>query len=124
MTLNIWNLSGPWRQRRIEIATWIARLTPDVVCLQEVVEAPDGRNTAAWLAAADPVADLSYEAAQGPGLGLAGSGWFGNAVLSRRPITDTTVVPLPALDHEDEGRVLLHARTDGVDIFCTHLNWQ
>ena len=46
LTLNVWNLSGPWRDRRAEIVTWLDRLGPDVVCLQEVVEGYDGRNQA------------------------------------------------------------------------------
>jgi endonuclease/exonuclease/phosphatase family metal-dependent hydrolase len=124
MTLNIWNLSGPWRQRREEICVWIERLHPDVVCLQEVVEAGDGRNTASWLAASPQLSALGYAATMGPGLGLDGAGWFGNAVLSRHEVSASQVVPLPALEHEDEGRVLLHVRTAGVDVFCTHLNWQ
>ena len=68
MTLNIWNLAGPWRQRREEIAAWLVRLEPDVVCLQEVVQAPDGRNQARWLAAAPGVDALGYHVAYGPGI--------------------------------------------------------
>ncbi|HUR00993.1 MAG TPA: endonuclease/exonuclease/phosphatase family protein [Nonomuraea sp.] len=124
MTLNIWNLSGPWRERREEIVAWLARLEPDVVCLQEVIEAADGRNQAAWLAAAPALSSLGYHHAYGRGLELEGGRWFGNAVLSREEIETTNAVPLPALDAPTEGRVLLHARTGGTDVFCTHLNWQ
>jgi endonuclease/exonuclease/phosphatase family metal-dependent hydrolase len=123
MTLNIWNLAGPWSQRREEIATWLARLEPDVVCLQEVVQAGDGRNQAQWLASAPAVESLGYQFVYGPGLEI-GDGSFGNAILSREPIDASEVVELPALDRPSEGRILLHARTGGIDVFCTHLNWE
>jgi endonuclease/exonuclease/phosphatase family metal-dependent hydrolase len=124
MTLNLWNLSGPWRQRRDEAAAWIARLAPDVVCLQEVVQGRDGRDQAKWLARADAVAPLGYDTAFGPGLDLGEQRWFGNAVMTRRGIEHLDCVPLPALDAPPEGRIALHVRTGGVDVFCTHLNWQ
>jgi endonuclease/exonuclease/phosphatase family metal-dependent hydrolase len=119
MTLNIWNLSGPWRERRVEIAAWLTRLSPDVVCLQEVIENADGRNQARELA--DTVG--GYHVAYG------GSPmWertFGNAVLSRWPIDDSTAAPLYHAPKEGEvGRVAVHARTGGYDVFSTHLNWE
>src|SRR5687768_6821372 len=95
MTLNIWNLSGPWRERREEIAVWIERLMPDVVCLQEVVQAPD-RNQASWLAGCERLASYGYEVAVAPGLELPDGARFGNAILSRKPIDTVNVVPLTA----------------------------
>jgi endonuclease/exonuclease/phosphatase family metal-dependent hydrolase len=124
MTLNIWNLSGPWRSRREEIVRWLVRLRPDVVCLQEVMEAPDGRTQAQWLASHPACAGLGYDTEYGRGLPLEGGHFFGNAVMSRWPIDDSTATPLPALDADEEGRVLLHARTGGLDVYCTHLNWK
>jgi endonuclease/exonuclease/phosphatase family metal-dependent hydrolase len=121
MTLNIWNLDGPWRDRRTEIVAWIDRLAPDVVLLQEVVEAADGRNQATWLAercAAD------WAVAYG-GVGETGVGRFGNAVVSRWPIDDVAVLDLPYERRDDDvQRVVVHARTGGLDVFCTHLNWR
>ena len=121
MTLNIWNLSGPWRERRGEIVTWIDRLGPDLVLLQEVVEAADGRNQAQWLvdhAAGDWA--LAYG-----GSGERGVGRFGNAIASRSPIDDMAVIDLPHEPRDDDvPRVAVHARTAGVDVFCTHLNWR
>jgi endonuclease/exonuclease/phosphatase family metal-dependent hydrolase len=122
VTLNIWNMSGPWRQRRQEIVTWLDRLAPDVVCLQEVLEQPDGRNQAAWLADA---AAGAWHTAMGPAWAFDGGGWFGNAVLSRQPVEAVSVTPLPFEHRPDDGpRALLHARTGGLDVFCTHLNWR
>jgi endonuclease/exonuclease/phosphatase family metal-dependent hydrolase len=122
LTLNIWNLMGPWRQRRTEIVAWIDRLEPDVVCLQEVIHNADGRNQAGWIAAA---AEGDWEVAPGPAWTFADGGWFGNAVLSRKSIDATSVTLLPFERRpDDEQRGLLHARTGGIDVFCTHLNWR
>lgn len=124
MTLNIWNLSGPWRERRDEIVTWIARLAPDAVCLQEVIDNDDGRNQARWLVEAPALAELEYHYEYGRGLELEGGYRFGNAILTRHDVEAVNAVPLPDLDAPTEGRVLLHVRTAGADVFCTHLNWQ
>ena len=121
MTLNIWNLSGPWRQRRDEIVAWLGLVRADVVCLQEVLESPDGRNQARWLAEA---AGSGYEVAFAAGSTVGGHG-FGNAVLSRWPIEATAAAPLPpSAASDDTDRVVLHARTNGLDVFCTHLAWR
>ena len=119
LTLNIWNLSGDWRARRHAVLAVVRECTPDVVCLQEVVENDRG-NQAEWLASELGGWSVAY----------AGSpdrvgGRFGNAVLSPRPIEasaqcDLSYVP----DEHDLPRIVLHARTGGVDVFCTHLSWQ
>lgn len=119
-TLNIWNLSGPWRERRTEIVAWLDLLDADIVCLQEVMEAPDQRNQAAWLAERTRT---SYHLAYG-GAAI-GDLRFGNAVLSRWPIEGSDVRDLPPSPLPgDVDRVLLHARTHGLDVFCTHLSWR
>ena len=119
MTLNIWNLSGPWRERRAEIVAWLDRLDPDLVCLQEVVENRDGRNQARWLAEAAGGYSVAYA-----GLPLGDVVTFGNAVLSRWPIDEQHADPLthPPGD-PDVARIVVHARTNGIDVFSTHLNW-
>lgn len=119
MTLNIWNVSE-WRARRGEIVAWIERLDPDLMCLQEVVELPDGRNQARWLAEA-----TGRHAGYGAAV-VGNDGWsFGNAVLSRWPIESTTVHRLPFEPRpDDDQRVAVHVRTAGIDVFCTHLNWR
>ncbi|HZT65296.1 MAG TPA: endonuclease/exonuclease/phosphatase family protein [Acidimicrobiales bacterium] len=121
LTLNIWNLEGPWRQRREEIVAWLDLLAPDVVCLQEVMEAADGRNQARWLAEAGRA---RYHVAYGPG-SHHGDATLGNAILSRWPLDEPTVVPLATSAFADDvDRVVLHARTVGIDVFCTHLSWR
>ena len=122
MTLNIWNLAGPWRERRQEIVTWIDRLAPDVVCLQEVMD--DGeRTTAGWIA--DRAQGHWHHAFAGSPVRWSAGNRFGNAVLSRQPIDHEAAFDLPHVEDEaDTQRVLLHVRTGDVDVFCTHLAWQ
>lgn len=120
LTLNIWNLTGDWRARRHAIVAVVRRWEPDVVCLQEVV-ANDRGNQAEWLAAA--LGEWAVAYAGEPLRG--GPALFGNAVLSRRPIDATASGPLPHVEDAAEvRRVVLHARTGGVDVFSTHLSWQ
>jgi endonuclease/exonuclease/phosphatase family metal-dependent hydrolase len=119
LTLNLWNLAGDWRARREEIATWLSHLEADIVCLQEVVDDGNGRNTAHWLAERTGYDGCAFGGARvDGGRGAA----FGNAVLSRQPIDHEATHVLPN-DPRPEGvdRVLVHARTAGVDVFCTHL---
>ena len=120
LTLNIWNLAGDWRARRQAIAAVVEQWAPDVVCLQEVVDNDRG-NQAEWLAEALVGWSVAYA-----GEPLAGApDLFGNAVLSRGPIEATATCRLPHVPDEAEvQRLVLHARTVGVDVFSTHLAWQ
>jgi endonuclease/exonuclease/phosphatase family metal-dependent hydrolase len=38
LTLNVWNREGPWPKRLTLIKSWISRLQPDLIGLQEVVD--------------------------------------------------------------------------------------
>jgi endonuclease/exonuclease/phosphatase family metal-dependent hydrolase len=119
MTLNLWNVSGDWRARRAAVVAWVRRLSPDVVCLQEVMDDGGDRNTARWLAA-----ELGgYPGFAFGGLPLGGtSSLFGPAVLSRWPVASSAAYPLPnAPGPTDVERVLLHVRTGGLDVFSVHL---
>ena len=120
MTLNIWNLSGPWRERRVEIAEWIRRLAPDIVCLQEIVENTDGQNQARWFA--DDVGGYTVAyAGRDIGNGLL----VGNAVLTRWSVDqqhDRDLTSTPEVEGEVP-RLVVHARTNGLDVFATHLNF-
>ena len=121
MTLNLWNLSGGWRERRAEVLAWLELLQPDVVCLQEVIEDADGRNSARWLY--DNAGGFEGFAHHGTPTPLFENITFGNAILSRWSIATTNVVDLPDDDPpaEPTGRFVLHVRTNGLDVFCTHL---
>lgn len=121
LTLNIWNIMGGWSDRRAEIVAWLDRLAPDIVCLQEVVDSDDGQNQARWLAAETAI---PYNVAWGGTTFMAGIR-AGNAVMSRWAIDEEAVIDLPFEPHPEEiQRVVVHARTHGLDVFCTHLNWR
>jgi endonuclease/exonuclease/phosphatase family metal-dependent hydrolase len=122
LTLNLWNLSGPHAERRALIRRWIDELDPDLVAFQEAV----------WGSSYDQPADLGgagYERAYGPTMRF----WrderfeFGNAALSRWPITDQEVVRLPGND-DGEVRVALSITVDApvgpISFTVTHLNWR
>ena len=121
LTWNLWWRFGPWEARRPAIAAVLARLDADVICLQEVWD--DGEvNFAAELANA-----LGYHHVYGARLELDGVR-FGNAILSRWPITDSDVLPLPAEADVDELRTCVRADISGprgaLQVFSTHLNWR
>lgn len=117
MTLNLWNLAGPWRERRTEILAWLERLAPDVVCLQEVLDDGD-RNQADWLAERS-----GYDGVFSAGVEARPGFRFGPAILAREAFATTASWPLPnEPGPTDAERLLVHGRTtDGLDVFATHL---
>ena len=118
LTYNVWNLSGPWRERRVEIVAWLERVDADIVCLQEVVDDGD-RNSARWLASAAGYEHVGFDGEAPEGRADVK---FGNAVLSRWPIENVRAHRLPnEPGPTDIQRQLLHARTNGIDVFTTHL---
>lgn len=97
VTLNVGSLVEPdWKNRRHEIVSWLDHLRPDVVCLQEVWEAPGKKNTARWIAdesatdwhLAVGVRPFGAAVRDDPGL------LFGSAILSRWPIDTQHYEPL------------------------------
>ncbi len=121
LTLNIWNVSGGWSERREAVLHVLREEAPDVVCLQEVIENDRG-NQAAWIA--DALGGWSWTYGGEQSLARDGAR-FGNAVLSRWPIDGSSSLRLPYRDDAaDIQRVAVHARTGGVDVVCTHLSWQ
>ena len=84
---NLWWRFGPWEARRAAIAAALPALEADVVCLQEVWD--DGE-----VCFAAELADvLGFHHVYGQRLDLDGVR-FGNAILSRWPITGSEVLPL------------------------------
>lgn len=128
VTWNLWWRFGPWEERQKAILGVLRELRPDVVGLQEVWASDDGENLAEWLAG-----ELGLHWAWGPSpapgrwqrrIGDTSVG-IGNAVLSRWPVTDHAVLPLPAPTDVADGRLALYARlaTPSYDVpfFTTHL---
>jgi len=126
LQLNTWNTEGPWPQRLDEIVALVAHHAPDVFALQEIVAGPDGRSTAheiadcltahtgsAWHVA---FAGTPYPEEV---LGIPEGQLWGVAVLSRWPI-DAQHSQLLA-DGWPSMWMVLHVRTNGLDVFSTHL---
>jgi len=119
LTLNIWNRGGPWDERLRVIREGLAAMQPDIVCLQEVLSLPEF----------DQAAMIAEGAGYHIAFGADGDDHypFGNAVLSRWPITRTVARPLPR-GGTDENRVVTFAAIASpfgtLPVFSTHLNWK
>lgn len=131
-TLNIWNKSGPWKERLGLIRAELASRTPHILGLQEVLRllppggapyVPAEQTCQATEIAAGSDYRIAYAAAADYGGGL----MFGNAVLSRFPILEERAFILPSLD-SGESRSLLYALCESpfgpLPVFVTHLNWK
>ena len=123
LTLNIWNDDGPWTERAKRIRSWIERLDPDLIGLQEVLRGESIDQLEALLEG------LGYHTAYA----RAQDFWkhpttgFGNAIAARFPILDSEELRLPE-SGDGERRVALFATLDApfgpVELACTHLNWK
>lgn len=121
LSWNIWWRFGPWEARRPAIAATLGSLDADVICLQEVWDDGD-------VCFAEELAKgLGFHHVYGSQLDLDGVR-FGNAVLSRWPISGSEVLPLPADDDVQESRTCVRADIEGprgaLQVFSTHLNWR
>lgn len=121
-TWNLWWRFGPWEARLPLIIEELRHIDADVIALQEVWH--DGTTSSAHLAAEA----LGYEVAYAGDIDMLGDGIrFGNAILSRWPITAAADVLLPD-EGKPEGRLVVRADIDGprgpLQVFCTHLNWR
>lgn len=126
VTLNIWHRERDWNARLALLRRELRALAPDVVGLQEVLEL-SASDASARNQAQEVAHELGYEVAYsraqtlGPGLE------FGNALLSRFPITSHDTVALAGAE-TGESRSLLCARVNApfgeVPVFVTHLNWK
>lgn len=123
LTWNLWWRFGRWEDRLAAIVDTIKRLDPDIACLQEV-----WIDESAGDSAARSIGDvLGAEHRGGHRLVVEGIG-FGNAVVSRWPITGSKVLPLPAPDDAEELRTCVRVDVDSphgpLQVFSTHLNWR
>ena len=128
VTLNIWNKSGPWKQRMQLIGAELDRLDADVIGLQEVLELRAGSHVDNQCEEFKGSRGYVYGAAHTVMESEGGGLFFGNAVMSKHPIREHTVLPLPGDDPSDAKRALLHAVVEmpfgPVDVFVTHLSWK
>jgi endonuclease/exonuclease/phosphatase family metal-dependent hydrolase len=127
LSWNLWWRYGPWQARRAAIAATLAELAPDLCGLQEVWGGEAG-NLAAELA--DQLGMHWCWAGRPPPAGRQREHGaelrFGNAVLSRWPITAHAELPLPGRGGLQ--RLALHARVAApagdLPMFTTHLSHQ
>lgn len=122
-TWNLWWKFGPWEARQLPIATEIADVDADVLCLQEVWS--DADNDQAELFAASSGRHMARTRnAEGK------AHPFGNAMLSRWPILQQHTIVLPGPDGEPSHRSALFCQIDVPDavhpwwVVSTHLEWR
>ncbi len=122
-TWNLWWRFGDDWEARLPVAIEALRAAdPDVIALQEVWH--DGETSSAHQIANA----LGHEATFAGTLEMADGLRFGNAVVSRWPISSEEVRPLPAVDKPDEARMVLRADIEGprgpLQVYSTHLSWR
>ncbi|MCF6273112.1 MAG: endonuclease/exonuclease/phosphatase family protein [Rhodobacteraceae bacterium] len=121
LSWNIWWQFGPWRERATAIETTIRAANPDLIALQEVW-GDKVENFAKILAG-----KLGYHYFYADCMTMNGTG-FGNAVLSRWPITKPETITLSGATGTGETRNAIFAQVAGprgdIPFFCTHLNWR
>ena len=121
MTLNLWNLQGPWEERMRLVRMWIDRLQPDLIGFQEAIRGPDVDQSLDLLSGTDYVVEYS---APGP-FWRDPSFEAGNAIASRWPIQERMEIELPQAD-DVRGALLVKVATPyGLMPFvCTHLSYR
>jgi endonuclease/exonuclease/phosphatase family metal-dependent hydrolase len=121
-TLNIWHRGGPWLERLPLIREGLAALDADVIGLQEVLAFKDLPSQADEIAAG-----TGWHVAYAPAWTVGGGLTFGNAIVSRHPLRDVEVLPLPTPPGLDT-RSVAFARVDAphgpMPVFVTHLTHQ
>jgi len=118
LSLNLWN-ENHWFERRDEVVAWMELLEPDVVGLQEVVQS-DALDQADWLAERTGMY-VAFGGSSKPD-----GSQFGNAILSRFPITASDQLELTLVGHDIEPRFALRCVLDApggpINVYTTHLS--
>jgi endonuclease/exonuclease/phosphatase family metal-dependent hydrolase len=121
-TLNIWNRQGPWPERLPLIRAALVALDADVIALQEVL------GFTGLPSQAHEIADgTGWNVHHVPAWNVGGGLTFGNAILSRHPLSDLQTLELPSPPGLDT-RTVAFARVQlphgPMPVFATHLTWQ
>jgi endonuclease/exonuclease/phosphatase family metal-dependent hydrolase len=121
MSWNLWWRFGSWEQRQSAILEWLRRVDADVIALQEVWAEDE-------VCQADIFADSLGMNAVYDNLWVLDAVGFGNAVLSRWPISGTETLAYVTEPGTQEDRLALRVDIEGprgpFQVFCTHLNWR
>ncbi|MHB8574971.1 MAG: endonuclease/exonuclease/phosphatase family protein [Dehalococcoidia bacterium] len=123
LTLNLWNRSGPYAERRPLIRSWIEQLQPDLIGFQEALRSDGDDQVAELLAGLEYQIDFVKAVDFWDDARMA----FGNAVASRWPIRERETLRLPdAGDAEQRAAitVTVDAPFGPIGFTCTHLNWK
>ncbi|MGE5183486.1 MAG: endonuclease/exonuclease/phosphatase family protein [Acidobacteriota bacterium] len=119
VTLNFWGIEAPLDQRLELAARQLARLAPDVVCLQEVrpLDGASGKTTA------DVLAERLGMHARYAVACTWDQGQEGLALLSRQPLAESRVLALPEPRPAD-ARILLSGLVGDIWVHTTHLHYR
>ena len=122
LTLNIWQEQGAWPKRLLRIAEEIRSVDAAVVCLQEVRERGQAVPNQAQTLARMLGMDAYFRPAD-----TWGGGDEGLAILSRFPVEEEAVAPLPVSPGR-HGRLCIGVRLGvqglSVWVFTTHLAYR
>lgn len=119
LTWNIWWQFGDWRRRALAITDAVAATNADVIAVQEVWAQGDTDQ------ARELGASIGFHHVYAPWRDLDGVG-FGNAVLSRWPISGHEVLTYSVAEaglHRLAVRADIEGPHGEIQVFSTHLNW-
>lgn len=120
VTFNLYHDKAEWPKRRALAIEELRALRPDVIVLQEVLQHDTLRNQAEDLAAA-----LGYEAYFVSIDPAANVRRYGNAILTRHPVSSRDWTPLrPLEDSRSAGHVRLQVGGRPLNVYVTHLNYR
>ena len=121
LSWNIWWKFQNYLKRQDLIFDEIKKLTPDILCLQEVWEDKDKSQ-------AQEISNLlGYKYKYSKSYEFDGVS-FGNAIISKYPIIKFFSQIIPTEEKFNENRTLLHAellyKDQKINVLCTHLNYK
>ena len=121
LSWNLWWKFENYLDRQNLILSELKKLDPDILCLQEVWEDADNSQ-------AKKISDLlGCEYIYSKSFEIDGVS-FGNAIISKFPILNSSSHLIPTAVAFNENRTLLHSVVNynscKIDILCTHLNYK
>ncbi len=118
-SLNIWHDQSNWSDRQSYILDVYSKLSPDVICLQEVLQNSKLVNQAQTMAE-----QLGYHFFFGSADEPTDEKRFGNAILTKHPVLEMEQKKLePYQDYRVVVRLRIQWNGKPVSIYCTHLHY-